>query len=274
VIKLKRPNLFLIFAFLVLPLNAFASLKEDAIKQLPSKEIIVTGHPDYAPVVWQTKKQKHLQGISIALLELAFKDLGVKVKTFNAGSWARAQEEVKEGRADVLLPPYKNEERLQIYNFTSEPFSQDETVIFVRKDNPIQFRKYDDLAKYSGVAIINDSFGNEFDQIIKSKLKIERLTTTEKCFEFLMSKRADYVIAGLNSGLTVLEKTHFEDKIKILPKRVVTAGLFVAISKKSKWDRPAIIDFLNHRLQVYSRTGVTKKLEEKFRTVFNDEKKF
>lgn len=250
---------------------AFAGMKEDALKVLPGKDIIVTGHPDYAPIIWKTDSK--LQGVAVELVEMAFAELGVKVKTFNASTWGRAQEEVKEGRADMLLPPYTNEERILVYEYYKTPILMDETAVFVKKGSKVKFKKFEDLAKYSGVAIIDDSFGNQFDKLMKTTLKIERLATTEQCFDFLMSDRANYMVAGLNSGLAVAAKLGFENKVEILPKRIITTGMYAPISKKSPWNKPQIHKFINKRIESYAKRGLVKKLEKKYWAIFKESHK-
>lgn len=251
---------------------AQAGLKESALKVLPAKkEITVTGHPDYAPIIWKSKKKNELHGLAVELVQMAFAELGVKVKTFNSETWGRALEEVKEGRVDMLLPPYLNKERLIVYDYYKKPILMDETAVFIKSDKKMKFNQFSDLKKYNGAAIIDDSFGSEFDLFSKTNLKIERLTTTQKCLEFLMSDRADYVIAGLNSGTAVMAKMGLTDKIKILPKRIVLTGLYAPFSKKSEWSKPEIQEFINQKIASYVQSGVAKKLEKKYWELFKTE---
>lgn len=251
---------------------AHAGSKEAALKVLPSKEIIITGHPDYAPIIWKSEKTGELQGVAVELVVMAFKELGVTVKTFNSGTWGRAQEEVKEGRVDMLLPPYTNAERVLVYEYYKNPILTDETAVFVKKGAKVKFNKFKDLEKFTGAAIIDDSFGTKFDKLMKTKLKIERLATTEQCFEFLMSDRANYMIAGINSGLAVAARLGFENKITVLPKRIITTGMYAPISKKSAWNKPEIHTFINQRIAAYEKAGEVKKLEKKYWALFKAEK--
>ena len=108
----------LIFTLFIVSQSLFAGLKEDAIKVLPaSKTISVTGHPDYVPMIWASKDNKEIRGLVVELVEMAFAELGVTVKRFNSGTWGRAQEEVKVGRIDMLLPPYKTKDRELIFEY-------------------------------------------------------------------------------------------------------------------------------------------------------------
>ncbi|MFZ3231444.1 MAG: transporter substrate-binding domain-containing protein [Pseudobdellovibrio sp.] len=268
---MKVRHIFLvIFLFLN---NSFAGIKEAALKVLPESKIInITGHPDYAPIIWQSKASKELVGVAVELVEKAFGELNVKVLFSNSGTWGRAQEEVKEGRMDLLLPPYINDDRVLHYEYYKNPILMDETVVFVKKESKLKYVKNEDLQTKTGVAIIDDSFGSEFDKFMKEKLKVERLTKTENCFEFLMNDRADYMIAGLNSGLAMATKLGIENKVKILPKRIITTGLYIPFSKKSPWNKPEIHEFINQRIASYVKNGLDKKLVKKYWDLLKAEK--
>lgn len=251
--------------------NALADLKTEA---LPNNRIInVTGHPDYAPVVWKNKKTGKLTGIAVELIEMAFSEINVKVNFINTDTWGRAQEEVGKGSIDMLLPPYLNDERVKVMQYHKNPMMMDDTVIIVAKGKSIKFSTLSDLQGLKGTAIISDSFGDEFDKYEKTNLKISRLATTEQCLEFLLQQRADYMVAGYNSGLAVASKMGLESKIEILPKRVIVTGMYSPISKKSPWNIEKIHNYLADKIAEYSKSGITKKLEEKYLKAFKDESK-
>lgn len=232
---------------------------------LPNNRTIkITGHPDYPPVMWADKKTGKLQGIAIELLEKILLEANIKPVFINVENWARAQEQVKNGQIDLLLPPYKTEERMQYFNFPAEAFMMDETVVFVKKGLEFPFSKFDDLLKYPGVAIINDSFGEKFDAFEKNAKHMTRLPTTEQSFRFLDKDRARYVVAGLNPGNAALIKLNLEGKYTYLPKRIVVTGLYVSISKKSSWNINEFNAYLNQKYKEYERTGLVKVLEKKY----------
>ncbi|MEA9356105.1 transporter substrate-binding domain-containing protein [Bacteriovorax sp. PP10] len=255
---------------------SFTSVAGTDLKKmgLPNNRVItITGHPDYPPVIWTNKETKKFQGIAIEMMQMIFNEIDVKVVFINVDNWARAQEEVKSGRIDILLPPYKTEERLPFYNYATEPFIQDETVVFVRKGKEFKFENFQDLLKFPGTAIINDSFGSDFDKFELIHKNITRLSTTEQCFRFVDKNRARYIIAGLNSGLATLVQLHWEDRFVVLPKRVITTGMYAPISLKSKWNIPEVNNYLKEKFAEYNRKGIIKKLEKKYLALLKKENK-
>lgn len=240
---------------------------------LPNGRVIrVTGHPDYPPVIWAQKGDKKLGGVSVELIETIFKDINVKVEFINVETWGRAQEEVKAGRIDMLLPPYKTEDRLGFYNYSADAFMMDETVIFVKKGKEFKFESFQDLLKHQGVAIINDSFGTKFDEFDKANNNIRRLPTTEQCFRFVEKDRARFIVAGANSGLAAMTKLHWENKFVMLPKRIIVTGMYAPISLKSPWNIPEINDYLKKRFGEINQGNTIKTLEKKYLRILSAEK--
>ncbi len=238
---------------------------------LPNERVIrVTGHPDYPPVIWAKRGEKKLKGISVELIENIFKEINVKVEFINVETWGRAQEEVKAGRIDMLLPPYKTDDRLSLYNYSAEAFMQDETVVFVKKGKEFKFETFEDLLKHPGVAIINDSFGTKFDEFDKTNRNITRLPTTEQCFRFVDKDRARYVVAGMNSGMSTITRMGWEGKFVALPKRIIVTGLYAPISLKSPWNKPEINTFLKKKFEEIKPADV-KELEKKYLALFKAE---
>lgn len=256
----------------LLSLVVSANEKDLRKLKLPNNRVItITGHPAYPPVVWATRDGKELQGIAVELMRLIFSEINVTIKIINVETWGRAQEEVKNGRIDILLPPYKTAERLLVYNYSTNAFMMDETAIFVKKGKEFPFENFNDLLKFQGTAIINDSFGTEFDAFDKKNSNVTRLPTTEQCFRFVEKDRARFIIAGANAGLAALVKLNLEKEFVMLPKRVILAGLYAPISIRSEWNTPEINAYLNKKFQEYNANGTVRVLEKKYMNLFKQE---
>ncbi|MDD0853453.1 transporter substrate-binding domain-containing protein [Halobacteriovorax sp. GB3] len=248
-------------------------LEEELIqRELPNQRVInVTGHPDYPPVIWYNKKSEKTQGVSVELLKLILDPIKVQVKMKHVSSWGRAQEEVKNGRVDLLLPPYISPERKKIYAFTKEPFLMDDSVIFVKKGSKFPFKSYTDLVERKGVMIINDSFGHEFDNFAKSKLNISYLTKTAQCFEFLLKDRAEYFVAGKNAGIVTANEIDVISKIDILENPVISTGMYIAVSKKSPWNIQELLSYIDLKIEQFKNDGTIKRIELKYSKSFTKE---
>jgi len=258
----------LILNFLIIQIFSIAHANN-----LERNHIVVTGHPDYPPIIWFSEKEDRLKGVAVEASQTFLNELNYKVKFRPISTWARALKEVKEGNIDIILPPYKTKSRKKEYIFPKQPFSMDQTVLFIRKGFEFNYNKLSDLKNYKGAAIINDSFGDEFDKYDKDILKIARLTKTEQCFRFLLRERADYIIAGRNAGMAVLAQMGFNDKVHIYERPVIETGMYLGVSIKSDKDIIKIVNHFEKRTDQWKIEGKFKELEKKYFKIYLNEMK-
>jgi polar amino acid transport system substrate-binding protein len=250
----------------------FAAEKNLDLGELPvSRVISVTGHPNYAPFIWKNSQNGELTGLSIEMLQMALQGSGIQIKTVAFKTWGRAQKEAEEGHIDILVPPYRNEERLSYYSYLPKPMLEDVSVLFVRKGHVFKFEKLTDLEGKTGVAVIGDSFGNEFDRFSRDRLKINHLATLRQCFSFLLKGRADFVVEGASAGRAVATRMNVLSQIEILKKPVVVTGVYVALSKKSPWNRPEFLAYLEREFQKLQASGKIPSLIEKYQAAYVSE---
>lgn len=197
-------------------------------------EVSISGHPDYPPIIWESGGT--LKGASVELIAIALKNLGHKPILVPLGTWGRAQAEVKGGRVDILLPPYKTPEREKYYSFSEGPLFLDRTVIFMKKGKSIKFKSYKDLRSYDGIAIVNDSFGDKFDKADKKYGLLKRMSKTQQSLEFLLKNRADYLVAGERAVTSLISNLGLDGKFDIHEQVILETGMYSAISKKSSFN--------------------------------------
>ena len=78
------------------------------------EKLIMTGHPSYAPVAWE--RNGAIIGASAKMIELIARELGVAVESKSMGSWANAQNAIKQGSADIIFGIYYNDVRARYMN--------------------------------------------------------------------------------------------------------------------------------------------------------------
>ena len=220
-------NRSLILAICCLSLHHFAQAATSC------NALVITGHPAYPPVAWGSDGK--IVGASPELVMKIAKELKVeKVSSVNFGSWEKAQEAIKDGRADVIFGIYKDQERLVYMNYIEPPYMLDPVSIVIRSGEEIKYTEWADLKKLKGVTNLGESYGNQFDAYIKANLTVARSNGVAQAFEQLLNKQADYLIIGTYPGKMEASKLKILSKIQFLPKPVVTADMYVAFSKKSK----------------------------------------
>ena len=119
-------------------------------------------------------------------------------------------------------------------NFVEPPYMPDPVSVVVRKDDSFRYEQWSDLKGRKGVTNRGESYGDKFDSYMNKDLIVERVQGVDKAFDMLLSKQADYLIIGLYPGKMEARKLNILSKVDFLPKAVVTEGMYVAFSKKSK----------------------------------------
>lgn len=194
-------------------------------------KIIVTGHPQYPAIAF--KQGDTIAGAAPALVAAIAKDLNIPLETKFIGSWADAQAAVQEGKADMIVGIYFNDERAAFLDYVQPAFIFDPVVAFVAKDKKFAYKGQDDLIGKKGATNQGESYGNEFDAFIKDKLTVERTDGIDDALNDLASGKVDYVIAGYYPGTAEAAKLGLKDKVEALDPGLLSAEMFVAFSKKS-----------------------------------------
>lgn len=232
--------------------------------------ITVTANGEFPPISWQDKDNpKKITGVSIELLEMAFREKGISVEAKYVGPWKRAQLNVQNGEIDMLAAPYINEERQVYFDYIFPAFMEDPVVIFVKKGQIFPFEKWEDLIGMTGGTPLGNSYGEKFDKFAKEKLTIEWVSSVELVFRKLEYGRNRYLVYGLYSGLAEAQRTGFENKIEYLPNDVSTEGMYMAFSKKSPFKK--YIPFLGQKMKEYKESKIPEKLVEKYLKIWKEQ---
>jgi polar amino acid transport system substrate-binding protein len=195
--------------------------------------LVITGHPSYPPVAWAAEGK--IVGAAPDLVSGIAAKLGVKdVVSKDFGSWEAAQQAVRGGQADVIFGIYKNDARALYLDYIEPPFMMDPVSIVVRKGAGFAFAEWSDLKGRKGVTNIGESYGDKFDAFMVKELTVARATGVDKAFEALLAQQADFMIIGLFPGRNEARKLGLIDRIEFLPKELVSAPMYVALSKQSK----------------------------------------
>jgi polar amino acid transport system substrate-binding protein len=219
-------SIFGLSLFAALTLTGHAAFAADHCAK-----ITVTGHPQYPVIAFQDGDR--MAGAAPMLVEAIAKDLKIPVEAKFMGSWADAQAATREGKADMIVGIYYNDERATYLDYVQPAFMYDPVAVFVAKGKAFPFTGQDDLIGKKGVTNKGESYGTEFDAFIKDKLDVARSDGIDDAFADLLSGKADYVIAGYYPGLAEADVQGIEDKVEALNPALLTAEMFVAFSKKS-----------------------------------------
>lgn len=194
-------------------------------------KIVATGHPEYPVMAF--KEGDRISGAAPLLVGEIAKDLEIPFDSKFMGSWSEAQAATRDGKADMIIGVYYNDERAEYLEYVKPPFVYDPVQVFVASDQPFEFKGQTDLIGKKGVANEGESFGTTFDAFLKEKLTVTRVDGLAAAFDAVLSGDADYVIAAYYPATAELARLALDDKIQPLEPELFSEELFVAFSKKS-----------------------------------------
>lgn len=193
-------------------------------------EVILSGHPEYPPFMWQSGDT--IVGVGAKLGAAIFEELEMDYSIKATGPWKRVQINAKEGNIDMIVGAYINDDRLSYMDYT-KPYAKDPVGIFVRKGQDFKFEQWDDLIGKKGVTIRGESFGQEFDQFVAEKLDMQLVNRYEQNFLVLDSGRVDYSLCGVYPCLSRAVTTGHKGKFTPLKNYVSSENFYMTMSKKS-----------------------------------------
>lgn len=236
------------------------------------ERIVVTGNAQYPPVLWvDPNDSKRLVGAGVELLENALEGSGIHVDVLNVGPWARAQEEVRSGRVDMLAGAFLTPGRLAEMDYVYPPYMEVPSVIFVKRGKAFPYSGWDDLRGKRGSSLVNNSFGAAFDTYAADHLDINTVPSIEQSFELLLRDRTDYVVYERHQGLALAAQMNILEQLDVLEGSLINEPLYYTVSHNSACNSPALRAALTQGMHRMVRQGEPRRLLEKYRDIWSDQ---
>lgn len=217
--------------------------------------LTASGNAEYPPYLWRSEADpQRLTGANVALLQRIGALAGIDIEVVYKGPWGRTQEELASGRIDLLAGAFYTRERADRMHYLYPAFQETRTLVWVNKARPLTFRSLDDLRGYQGVTVINNSFGQQFDDYAHAHLTIHQVGSLEQGFRMLMGKRVDYVVYEGQPGIAYMHKLH-TGELLALPEPVSREPLYLTLSHKSACNTPELRQRLQEALRTAAREG-------------------
>jgi polar amino acid transport system substrate-binding protein len=216
----------------------------------PDRAAIVSGHPEWPPIMYQAGDK--IVGAGPEIITKALADLGLIAEFKAVGSWDVAQEKARSGEVDFLVAAYLTKEREEYMDY-SIPYTVDPISLVVKADSEFPYEKWTDLVGKKGVVMVGDSYGQQFDTFIKDNLDVQVVNSAAAAFDMIVSGQADYFVYALYSAEKDIAQNDRTGQVKILPEYVSTENFYLTVSKKSPFAH--YLPEINERLQQYKNDG-------------------
>ncbi|MFK3800085.1 MULTISPECIES: substrate-binding periplasmic protein [unclassified Pseudomonas] len=221
-----------------------------AMSEPACDHLTATGNAEYPPYLWRDPHApEQLIGANADLIKQLGKRLGLQIEVVYGGPWSRAQEEVRAGRIDMLAGYFLTTERAQTLNFVDPPFLFTPSMIWVRKNDGFAYHQWSDLIGHSGGTLVNNSYGQAFDDYAKANLSLEAVPTASQAFQKLMMKRNDFVIFEQYPGMALAKKLGIDHAVQALEPPVSSEGLYLALAPDSQCLHPGMRDRISDEMK-------------------------
>ncbi len=228
-------------------------------------QLKVSGNPEYPPLLWRDRANpKQLTGVSIALLKQAVADLNIKVNAVYVGPWSRAQAKVKANELDMLAGAFLTVERTTYMEYVKPAYTQVANVVFVPSGKGFKFNHWNDLKNKRGATLINNSFGQKFDQYAQDHLALYGVRSLEIAFKLLLAKRADYVVYELYPGLAYAKAMGISQELRHFANYINSEPLYYTFALKSPCLKGNLPKHLSNFIKSQKNTNLEKELLEEY----------
>lgn len=181
--------------FLIVGLSLLLAMPASA------RELLAVG--THFPGVFVQHVDGEPDGLAVRVLREVFEPLGHHVR-FELYPWARAQNMLENGRADILIGPYKNAEREARFAFSAQPFYRDSIVFFHLRSRALQWSgDYQQLLGRRIGVVRGWAYGSDFDSQ-REQLELVTVASVEIGLRMLRAGRLDMLASNQRNTLPVL----------------------------------------------------------------------
>jgi len=247
--------LLLIFLFGYTLFDDSSLTREEKEYLKNKKEIVFVSQINYPPFEFLSDRLES-NGMMVELARLMSTEFGFESRFINT-TFARAQEMVLNGEADVLTSFFFSEERNKKFNFTRVVFEIPAS-IFVRQDN-------DDIKKLSDlngkrVAIQKGDYAIDF---IKSKgIQIDLIETDDfiMATNKLIKGEVDAVIGDEQIIFYYLSRNNLVSELKVVGEPLYIGENCMATRKSEK----TLVSILNKGIKLAQKKGYLESINRKW----------
>jgi len=236
-------------------------LAVDAMAAASCEKLVATGSPDSPPYLWRDPSNKRqLIGADADLLKQIGEQLGVKIELLYLGTRAEAEEDVRAGRADLLLDAQLNLAQLEQMDYVHPAMHQTLTQVWMQKGREFSYAGWDDLLGRTGESPIGTALSRNFDSFARESLLLQRPPELAPALQRLRLGQADYVLAERYPGMAVAAQLGIIEQLSAVGPAVSASGLYLALSHNSACNDAELRGQLVRKMTELVGAGVAEAL--------------
>ncbi len=242
-----------------------------AMSEKPCSSLIVSGNPEYPPLLWRdSKNTDHLIGVVPALLKEILEPMGRDAEILHVGTWARVQRLARDGKLDMVAGAFVTKERHEYMDYIRPAIVQLPTSVWVREGDEFLYRHWPDLKGKVGSTLINNSFGQKFDSYAEEYLTIIPVRSITQSFLMAEAGRVDYVLYEQLQGTAKLSRDGKEQRFVALDEPIASEELFFTFPKNSPCNDFDFREKVAERLAEMVQEGRVEELIEIYTDLYTE----
>tara|TARA_Y100000588_G_scaffold241080_1_gene254933 strand:+ start:1659 stop:2417 length:759 start_codon:yes stop_codon:yes gene_type:complete len=171
--------------------------------------------------------------------------------------WARAMSYLNQGKADILFPEGKNQEREWAFDYPEEPTNQANFVVYVRADNSVEWDGLAPVARYRIGVKRGFNCGDQWKAA--ESIRKHEVGSIVDAFVMLSQKRLDGVVGYEGPWDYVLGQEGWQERYRKLP--AFDASLEYPVALKSNGRGRMLLDAFDRGKRHLVKTGVVDSLK-------------
>lgn len=223
--------------------------------------LIATGGADNPPFLWRDPQNpKRLVGANADLLRKITDSLDLKLELLYTGDAAKALEQVRSGRVDVLADALLDPEELAYLDFVHPAIVSLQISAWVPNDPGFLYSSRNELMGRSGTSVTTTRFDRVFERYAKENLRLRSAPGLGDALQSLLAGQTDYVLHERYSTVAQASQLGLLDDIQRLEPPVSSRGMHFAVAHDSACNGPWLRGQLAIKMTEFRAAGVPEQL--------------
>lgn len=204
-----------------------------AMQPVSARELLAIGA--HFERVFERGQEAEIVGLGPEIVRILAQRMGHTVR-FELYPWARAQALIAQGKADILVGPYKTAERQQTMAFSRLAFYQDQMVFYARSDANASWNgDFGSLGDQRIVVLNGWAYGAAFDQA-RPQLRLSVANSVDSGLKMLVHQHVNLFASNRRNTEPVLGRLGLVGQIAMLPKVIDVQEGYFAFPRDTSFD--------------------------------------
>lgn len=236
-------------------------LAETALAVGRCEYVLATGSANNPPYLWRDPQQPdRLIGANADLLRQITDSLGLRLDIVHTGNTAKALEEVRSGRIDILADARLIATHLTELDFVHPAIADVQIVAWFHRDRDFYYGGREHLAGHPGVYLAGSEYGETFGRFAWAYLKLSPVRSLRQAFDKLAQGEVQYVLHERRAGQAQVLARGLDGQVEAFEPPVLEQSMHFALSQDSSCNDAWLRGQLAVKMTELQAAGIPRKL--------------